>query len=324
MTTNSALTERRDKILALAPTVKELMPAALQDQAERICRMASLAIANTPKLQECSVGSLVQACAQAASLGLDVGGVTGLAYMVPYRPRKGPMRAQLQVGYKGYIELAHRANIRVTARVVYKGDLFRVYMGTRDELLHEPKVYSGPFEDITHAYAFGVFPDKGHQFDVLDRKLIDRAQASSQASYDGRPWQKHYDEMARKTAVRRLAKYLPKSPELLAAALLDHRSDTGEPGGYSDIIDQVQELPPDHMLGFDGDVIDHDGDPRGDDGKLEEYMALVSEALAGAGNARVVNTILKDAVTQPFMNDDALKGITELCDDRKEELKNGS
>ena len=63
-------------------------------------------------------------------------------------------------------------------------------------------------------------------FDVLTRDEIDKARKVSRAQTG--PWKTWYAEMARKTAVRRLSKYLSLSPEWAAALELDTRADTGE------------------------------------------------------------------------------------------------
>ena len=53
------------------------------------------------------------------------------------------------------------------------------------------------------------------QIEVLTPADIEYAKSVSKTGNKGwGPWKDRYEEMARKTAVRRLAKYLPLSPEL--------------------------------------------------------------------------------------------------------------
>jgi len=310
----SADRDRTKKIMALVPQVESIVPTQLTDQAERICRMTSVAVAMSPQLRACDIGTILQASAQAASLGLDVGGVTGLAYMVPFKGK-----AQLQIGYKGYIELAHRANIRLWGRVVYQGDFFEVMYGDEDTIIHKPKRLSGKFGEITYAYAIAKFADGSTMRDVLDRTLIDQAQESSQATYDGRPWEKHYDEMARKTAVRRLGKYLPKVPELIGANELNNRGDTGGATGHVPIIDEVGDF---EAIEGIAEVID-DGDPRTEETRAEDLLAEATEKLTGASHARDVNQVVAWAVKQPG-SQRILEQLTTMCDTRKEQLRTES
>ena len=50
-------------------------------------------------------------------------------------------------------------------------------------------------------------------------------------------WAEHYESMARKTAIRRLAKYLPLSVEMLRATSLDELSDVGKKVDYSALVE---------------------------------------------------------------------------------------
>ena len=51
---------------------------------------------------------------------------------------------------------------------------------------------------------------------------------SSQSKGKFGPWKDHYEEMARKTVVRRLAKYLPKSSEMHTTERVDGNVVTAE------------------------------------------------------------------------------------------------
>jgi recombination protein RecT len=58
------------------------------------------------------------------------------------------------------------------------------------------------------------------------------------------PWETHFDEMAKKTVVRRLCKYLASSSErsdLQRAIVLDERADAGLPQDLSMLIDPSEK-----------------------------------------------------------------------------------
>ena len=89
----------------------------------------------SPALQKCTVMSMVSSACMAASLNLNIGPSLGLAYIVPYQGK-----ATLQVGYKGYIQLALRSNNYKTmvTHVVYEGEI-RGYNKFTDEYVFGEK-----------------------------------------------------------------------------------------------------------------------------------------------------------------------------------------
>lgn len=170
---------------------------------------------------------------QASQLGLEPDGVLGQAYLVPYRNR-GQLEAQFQVGYRGYISLAMRSGQvkSISAEVVYEGDKFDYSFGTDQYLKHRPAL-KGRGEPVG-VYAIAALDGGGHVFRVLSVDDVEGVRACSRAKDDG-PWVTHWNEMARKTAVRALAKYLPMSVELQRAAVEDEHRDMV--GATAEIID---------------------------------------------------------------------------------------
>ncbi len=168
------------------------------------------AVSTTPTLLECTPNSIVIAALEAAQLGLEPTGILGGAYMLPYRNRDaGTTEAKLIVGYRGYIDLIHRAGSvkSIEARVVYEGDLFEVEYGTTKRIRHVPYFLVGKEQgDRRCVYWIAEMPGET-QFDVLPMSEIEKARKSSK-SRDRGPWIEWYDEMAKKTAIRRAVKIL--------------------------------------------------------------------------------------------------------------------
>jgi len=206
---------------------------------ERLIRVALAATSRTPQLLQCSPKSLVLAVMHAAQLGLEAGSPLGSAYLVPYRNKNGGYDCQLIVGYRGLIDLARRSGdiMKIEARIVHKKDSFKCLFGTENELTHEPYL-KGDAGEVTAVYAVAKLRDGDTQVEVMTREQIDGIRNRSRAGRSG-PWVTDYEEMARKTVVRRLAKYLPLSPEMNNALDLDARAEMGDSG--VDIIDI--ELP---------------------------------------------------------------------------------
>ncbi len=185
---------------------------------ERFMRILFTTLNNTPKLAECDRNTVIASCMTAAQLGLEIDPVLGRAYLVPYKGR-----AQLIVGYRGFIDLAYRSGqlASLGAEVVYEKDLFEYEMGLNPKLRHIPSEDEDRGE-LRYTYAVAELSNGGKVWRVLNRGDVMRAKRSSQsANSDSSPWKQHEAAMWTKTAVRALAKFLPLSPELRDAVAAD-------------------------------------------------------------------------------------------------------
>lgn len=243
----TALAQRQQNLKSLLeraqPTLARTLPAHLN--AERMVRIALLAAVKNPALYECDPLTVISALQTAAALGLEPDGTLGSAYLVPFRNnRKGTMECQLIPGYRGYIDLARRAGSieGLEARLVYDDDLFDVDYGSEPKITHKPNLtsqYRGT-ANIVAVYAVARLTRYAVQFEVMTRAEVDVIRAGSKQK-DG-VWKDHFGEMARKTVVRRICKYLPLSPELARLIEHDNRMDSGEVGGVDPEMDTVEGL----------------------------------------------------------------------------------
>jgi len=191
---------------------------------EAILKSMFIASSRNPAIYKCTQASIAKSIMGAAQLGLDCSGVLGSAYLVPYNNNKiGAYEAQLIIGYRGLIDLARRSGQidSIEARCVFENDEFDFELGTDPKIKHKPTIDEPG--DLIAVYA--VARIKGQtmpQIEIMSRANIDRVRAQAKAGKFG-PWVDHYAEMARKTVVRRLCKYLPLSPELIAAEQIENQ-----------------------------------------------------------------------------------------------------
>lgn len=210
-----------------APAIKDMIPRHLTS--ERVAKIAVAALMRNPTLLQCKPETVWFCVAQAATLGLEVN-LLGSAYLVPFRNNKsGGTDCQLIVGYQGLIDLARRSgNIEsIEARIVYEKDQFELENGLDPVLRHKP-CFDGDPGKMRLVYAVAKLKDGGKQVEYMTKKEIDSIRARSKAKDHG-PWVTDYEEMARKTVIRRIAKYLPKSIEFAQALAIDDAGDRGEP-----------------------------------------------------------------------------------------------
>lgn len=241
--------------------------AAKHMSPDRLMRVTANAIRTTPKLQEAEPVSFLGALMQCAALGLEPNTVLGHAFLVPFRNnRKGYYEVQVIVGYKGLIDLARRSgHIRsISAHIHYSDDPVWVYReGADPRLEHEPGDQEG---EKLHAYAVAHFrEDMGDGFAhiVLPWKHVMRIRDNSENwrsavkfnRTEKSPWHTHEDAMAKKTAIRALAKYLPLSVEFRDAVAVDH--DGGTRADFA-----AFALDPGAGVTIDGEVAEPEPEPE--------------------------------------------------------------
>lgn len=197
-----------DLIKRMEPEIKRALPKQISP--ERFSRIAITAVRNTPKLQACDPLSFIAALMQSAQLGLEPNTPLGQAYLIPYG-----REVQFQLGYQGMLTLAYRTGEyqSIYAMSVYANDEFEYEYGLNEKLVHKPA--EDPQGDPIYYYAVYRLQNGGHGFVVMSRKQIEkhRDQYSPSARSSHSPWNTDFDSMAKKTVLKQLLKYAPKSVE---------------------------------------------------------------------------------------------------------------
>jgi len=190
---------------------------------DRLTRVVLACVTRTPKLQQCTMQSILLSAMQSAELGLEPGSALGEAYLVPFK-----QTCSMIIGYRGLISLAFRSGHvkSIQAKEVCEGDVFEFELGLTPKLRHIPCGEIAP-EKITHAWCVVHLMEGGVYFDVMTRAEIDRIRGRSRAANEG-PWVTDYAEMCKKTVARRASKYIPMSVEMSKAFAADIAADTGD------------------------------------------------------------------------------------------------
>jgi recombination protein RecT len=187
---------------------------------------AALRVLRRPGIIECPPETVLGALMSAAQLGLMPNSPLGHCAIVPQREKTGgPKVAQLRIEYRGWVNLALRSGqiTSLIARIVYEHDEFDVLLGTEERIHHRP-LLTGDRGSAFAWYATARTRDGDPTFVVLSRADAEAAKASSpQGRRNEGPWRDHFDAMARKTAILRLAPYLPVTPDFGAALAADER-----------------------------------------------------------------------------------------------------
>lgn len=246
------LSEGFQKQLAMA------LPRAMS--ADRFTRIIATEWKKNPELKKCNPVTVLSSILLSAQLGLEPGSALGQSYLLPYK-NKGGMDCQLIIGYRGMLSLARRSGeiISINAYSVHEGDDFHYELGLHPDIHHVPNQETAEPGPLTHVYAVAVLRDGGVQFEVMTRAEVERVKKSSKgASSAYSPWNTHFEEMAKKTIIRRLFKYLPVSAEALWATNADEKAERGEAVTSQDVIDMGYietgaEIQPPEPIGHEPD-----------------------------------------------------------------------
>lgn len=220
---------------------------------ERFARQVLTTLRQNPTLQQCDMASLVGAIMQTAQLGLEPNNL-GHAYFVPFR-KGDKMNVQLIIGYTGYLELINRSGkvSPIQVQAVYDNDKFRYWAEDGElKVYWEPWFMIGKEEPGNLRAVFMLCKTNlGNYVDVMPKLDIDKHRKASKTKYNS-PWDTHYDEMAKKTIVRKNWKYLPISTEIIANAIgMDETVKTK--------LEEDMSMVEDEFVDVDFEVVDTEG-----------------------------------------------------------------
>ena len=234
-TNNGEKKTMQQYIKAMEGEIKKALPSVITP--ERFTRMVLSAISVNPKLASCTKASFLGAMMNAAQLGLEPNTPLGQAYILPYM-NKGVLEAQFQLGYKGLIDLAYRSGEVevVQAHIVYENDKFECSYGLEPKLTHTPadKDRGEPVK------VYAVFKTKsgGYGFEVMSMEDV-RIHASKYSKAYGSsfsPWKTNFEEMAKKTVLKKVLKYAPLKSDFVRGITQDETI-------KSDVSDDMYAVP---------------------------------------------------------------------------------
>lgn len=240
-------TQNKKKMQALITSMKPQIEAALPSvlTGERFSRMILSAMSTTPQLAACTPQSFLGAMMQAAQLGVEPNTPLGQAYLIPFR-NKGVLECQFQLGYKGLIDLAYRSGAvkDIQAHEVHENDVFEYELGLTPILKHKPAMKNRG--EVIAYYAIYHTKDGGYGFEVMSKEDIQKYAEGYSQSYKSTysPWTNNFDEMAKKTVIKKCLKYAPLKTEFirqLAAdntiktELAEHMTEVNDVTEYTDI-----------------------------------------------------------------------------------------
>lgn len=217
---------RIEKGLELVAPQLEQVLAMYKIPVERLMRTVVLSVERLPALLNCPVQTVLNSAMTAACLGLEVDGVTGQGFLIPFK-EEGTPKAQFLVGYKGYNTMGARSGFTLNSNVAREGDKFDFQLGTGGFVLHKPMLGRENERKIIAAYAVAESPGRSPIVQVLSLDQVLAVKAKSPgAKRSASPWNDPlvgFPAMAAKTAKRRLARDMPLNTTFHMAAAMEEQ-----------------------------------------------------------------------------------------------------
>ena len=215
------LTETKQDLKSLinSESMKEQFARALPKHMtpDRFIRVALTALTRTPKLMQCTPASMMKCLLDCSAIGIEPD--NRRAYLIPYGTE-----ATLIVSYMGLIELIRRSGdvTSIRAETVCENDFFTWENGQVEHKID----WRNPRGKMQAVYAEAIMKSGEKQTAVMTKEEVEAIRKKSKASGSS-PWTEHFDEMAKKTAVRRLSKMMPLSSEIMDHVAKDDEQFSG-------------------------------------------------------------------------------------------------
>jgi recombination protein RecT len=195
----------------------EALPPGLD--VDRFTRTALMAVQQNPDLQNHDQKSLYLSIMQCAKDGLLPDGRE--AALILFNDKKaGTKKVQYIPMIGGLRKIAAEHGVALASYIVREKDTFDYQLGFEPSIRHQPPKLGDERGEIIGVYAAAIDSLGQRYLEVLTVAEVQKVRNVSRAKDRG-PWVDWYDEMARKTAARRLFKQLalPDLSERAASVL---------------------------------------------------------------------------------------------------------
>lgn len=185
------------------------------------------AINKSSKLKECTPESKIAAVINIANIGLTLNPVAKEACLVPrWNNALKVNECSLEPMYPGLVKLLTDAGSvkSISAQIVYENDRISINKGdNQSPVTHIPELNSAKKGQIIGVYAIATLIDGSRQVEWMDKLATDEIKERSEtfsAYKSGKiktcTWVTDEPEMMRKTVIKRIYKYLPRTERMQA------------------------------------------------------------------------------------------------------------
>ena len=180
---------------------------------ERFVQNCIAVMNENPDLGKINKAETIQGLCKGAFLGLDF--MNKECYLIPYGSK-----VQFQTDYKGDCKFTKKYAIRpildIFGKVVREGDLFEEgIVDNRPVINFKPVPFSN--KEIVGAFAIVLYKDGGMEYESMSTSDIQSVRNNYSKASNSKAWRYSFDEMAKKTVLRRLCKHIETDFESIEA-----------------------------------------------------------------------------------------------------------
>jgi recombination protein RecT len=199
----------RGTLTKMSPEFQAALPP--QINVEKFIRTTLTAVQMQPELLGADRRSLLGSCMKAAQDGLLPDGRE--AALVIFRSKEGP-KVQYMPMIGGVLKKIRNSGelASISAQVAYSADFFEYELGDEEKITHKPFLGGDRGQPVA-VYAVAKTKDGAIYREVMSVSDVEKVRNASRAGKYG-PWVDWWDEMAKKTVIRRMAKRLPSSADV--------------------------------------------------------------------------------------------------------------
>lgn len=180
---------------------------------ERFVQNCIAVMNENPNLAKINPAHTIQGLLKGAYLGLDF--LNRECYLIPYGTT-----VQFQTDYKGEVKFTKKYSIRkikdIYAKVVREGDEFtEEIIDGKPSIDFKPKSFNNG--EIIGAFAVVLYADGGMAYETMSKEDINGVRNNYSKMSQSKAWKNSYDEMCKKTVLRRLCKHIETDFESVEA-----------------------------------------------------------------------------------------------------------
>lgn len=180
---------------------------------ERFVQNCIAVMNENPALAKINPAQVIQGLCKGAYLGLDF--MNRECYLIPYGTS-----VQFQTDYKGEVKFTKKYSVRkikdIYAKVVRKGDEFvEEIVDGQPSIDFKPLPFNG--DEIIGAFAVVLYQDGGMAYEAMSVADINSVRNNYSKASQSKAWKNSFDEMCKKTVLRRLCKHIETDFESVEA-----------------------------------------------------------------------------------------------------------
>lgn len=219
------------KSLLATEAIRKQMKSLLGDKAGHFMMAIVGVVEGTSQLQDCEPQSIINSAIASATLDLPIEKNLGYAYIVPYKDK-----AQFQMGYKGYIQLALRSGQYkyINSIEIKEGELENYNLLTGEfnfkfiedinQRLEAKTIGYASYIEFTNGFRNTLYMTK-EQIENHAKKYSQSYGYDLSKGYSNSNWSKNFDSMALKTVLKlNLSKFGALSVSVQKALQIDGSS----------------------------------------------------------------------------------------------------